>query len=242
MMQEQKKEWIRQRFGNVDEKILGNINEVKEIVFPEMAEDHHVNGNTLHYQMLDVNKYASRIAEIYRNAIDEMIGNSEYEWHHSAENIVEKVKTGNWCFYGCFLNGELIAVESMFIIRGQRAIQWVWGCVDPVYRGSGVWQNFGRFNDRMIEKSGAQMGIVWVATTHPYSQMTAESAGYKPIGCFIGGEFLGGSDGKYYRQNVIYYSKLYNDGLKYLQDFETMKLTPSAQKLVDTVKELWLEK
>jgi len=189
--------------------------------------------------MIDVLKNSERIAEIYQNAIDEMIGNSEYEWHHNSEEIINHFKTGNWNFYGCFYENKLIAVESMFIIRGQRAIQWVWGCVDPIYRGYGVWQNFGKYNDKLVEKSNAHMGIVWVATTHPYSQMTAESAGYKPIGCFVGGEFLGGSDGKYYRQNVLYYSKMYNEGLKYIQNWDDMKLTESAKKLVDTVKDLW---
>ena len=204
---ENKKEWVETRFGEVEENILGNINDVKEIFWPNLEKEYQIKGRTLVYKMIDLDKYSNRVAEIYRKAIDEMIGNSEYEWHHDSKEVVSHYETGDWNFYGCFLGDKLIGVESMFIIRGQRAIQWVWGCVDPAYRGYGVWQNIGMFNDELLTLSNTQMGIVWVATTHPYSQMTAESAGYKPIGCFVGGEFLGGSDSKYYRQNVIWYSK-----------------------------------
>lgn len=240
-MSGQKKQWIKTRFGNVDEKILGQIKEVKEIIWPDLIEEYTVEGNILKYQMVkDIEESAERLAEIYRNGIDEMIGNSEYEWHHNPEEIIQKVRTGDWNFYGCYFKGKLIAVESMYIIRGQRAMQWVWGCVDPVYRGKGVWRHIGEYNDKLVQMSGAQMGIVWVVTTHKYSQMTAEKAGYRPIGCFVGGEFLGGCDGRYYRQNVIYYGKLYGDGAKHLQEWESMELTEKAEKLVNIIKELWI--
>ncbi|MBS1643629.1 MAG: hypothetical protein JST36_01195 [Bacteroidetes bacterium] len=238
-MLEQKNRWIKERFGNVNIDQLGNIRETKEIIWPNLIQEYEVAGRQLKYQMLDVHLHAPRIAEIYQNAIDEMVGNSEYEWHHDPKEIISHYNTGNWNFYGCFYENKLIAVESLFIIRGQRTVQWVWGCVDPVFRSYGVWHNIGKYNDQLVELSHAEMGLVWVATTHPYSQMTAEAAGYRPIGCFVGGEFLGGSDGKYYRQNVIYYSKLYNGGLNYLQNWEGMKLTDSAKKLVDTIKDLW---
>lgn len=141
----------------------------------------------------DIEKSAERIAEIYRNGIDEMVGNSEYEWHHDSEEIIKKAKTGDWNFYGCYLDRELISVVSLHIIRGQRAIQWVWGAVDPVYRGKGVWQQMGVYLDLVTALSGAQMGFCWVATTHKYSQLSVEKAGYKPMGLFVGGEFMGGS-------------------------------------------------
>ncbi len=239
MKLEQKKKWIKTRFGNVNENILGKINETKKIVWPDLSEEFIVKNRVLKYKMVSVPKYAKRIAEIYKNAIDEMVGNSEYEWHHNPEEIINRFNTGDWNFYGCFHEDKLIGIESMYIIRGQRTMQWVWGCVDPEFRGYGVWQNIGKFNDKLVEMSNAQMGIIWAATTHSYSQMTAESAGYKPIGCFVGSEFLGGSDGKYYRQNVIWYSKLYNEGLKYMQNWDDMKLTESASKLVEVTKELW---
>ncbi len=98
----------------------------------------------------------------------------------------------------------------------------------------------GEYLDAVTEMSDAQIGFFWVATTHKYSQISVEKAGYKPMGFFIGGEFMGGSDNRYYRQNVIYYGKLYGDGKKHLQKCETMELTDKAVKLVETVKELWM--
>lgn len=236
----EKNEWIKMRFGNIDEKILGHIEEAKEISWPDIVKEYEVKGYKLRFEMIrDLNKSAERIAEIYRNGVDEMVGNSEYEWHHEPQEILMRARTGDWNFYGCYFEGTLICVESLHIIRGQRAIQWVWGVVDPVHRGKGVWPHMGDFLDMLTEMSGAQMGVVWVVTTHKYSQVQVENVGYRPMGCFVGGEFMGGSDNRYYRQNVIYYGKLYGDGKKYLQNLETMKLTEKAEKLVKSVKELW---
>lgn len=231
---------VRKRFGDIDEKILGRTSQVKDVSWPNLVKEYEVNGNILKYQMVEnIEKSADRIAEIYKNGIDELVGNSEYEWHHDPEEIINRVRTGDWNFYGCYLDGELISAVSMHIIRGQRAIQWVWGVVDPVYRGNGVWHNMGEYLDLVTEMSGAQMGFFFVVTTHKYSQRSVEKAGYRPMGLFIGGEFMGGSDGLYYRQNVIYYGKLYGDSTKYLQKCETMELTDQAKKLVEAVKELW---
>ena len=242
-MLEQRKQWIRKRFGNIDEKMLGQIKEAKEITSKDVVKEYEVKGHKLKWQMVrEIDKSAERIAEIYRNGIDELVGNSEYEWHHNPEEIIKKVQTGDWNIYGCYCDEKLISVVSMHIIRGQRAIHWVWGAVDPVYRGLGVWHHLGEYLDLVTEECGAQMGFFFVVTTHKYSQLSVEKAGFKPIGFFIGGEFMGGSDNRYYRQNVVYYGKLYGDGKRFIQNYETMELTEKAEKLFKTVKELWTEK
>lgn len=235
----ERKQWIRKRFGQIDDKILGQINDIEEISWPDIVKECTIKGNRLKWHMVDVEKSANSIAEIYRNGLDELVGNSEYEWHHDPEEILNKVRTGDWNFYGCTYEGELISAVSMHIIRGQRGIQWVWGVVDPIYRGKGVWPLMAEYLDLVTKMSGAQMGFFFVVTTHKYSQMSVEKAGYKPMGCFIGGEFMGGSDNRYYRQNVIYYGKLYGKGKKHLQKCESMELTERAEKLVNCVKELW---
>ncbi len=167
-MLEQRKQWISKRFGNIDDNILGKIDDVRDISWPDPIKECEVKGNILKFQMVkDIKKSAERIAEIYRNGIDEMIGNSEYEWHHIPDEIIIKVRTGDWNFYGCYFEGELISVESIHIIRGQIAIQWVWGAVDPIYRCKGVWQPMNEYLDLVTEMTGAQMGF-----------------------CFVGGEFL----------------------------------------------------
>lgn len=239
-MSEQRKQWIGRRFGNIDEKILGQINEVRDISWPDLVKEYEVKGNLLKYQMVGtIEESAEQIAGIYRNSVDEMVGNSDYEWHHNSEEIINRVRTGDWNFYGCYVEGRLIAVVSGRIFRGQRAIQWVWGAVDPVHRGKGVWQRIGDYLDMVIEMSGAQMGFFWSVTTHKYTQISAEKVGYKPMGFFIGGEFMGGTDNRYYRQNVIYYGKLYGDAKEHLQKYEAMELTEQAEKLVKVVQELW---
>ena len=146
-MLEEKKKWIRRRFGDIDEKILGRIEEVNEISWPDIEKEFEVNGNNLKFRMIcDLEGSAERVAEIYRNGIDEIVGNIEYEWLHDPLGIIEKVQTGDWNIYGCYFKEKLIAAESLHIIRGQRTMQWVWGAVDPVYRGTGVWQKNGRIS------------------------------------------------------------------------------------------------
>lgn len=239
-MSEERKQLIGKRFGDIDEKLLGQIKEVKDVSWPNPVKEYEVKGNVLKYQMIkDIEVSAERIAEIFRDSVDEMVGNNEYEWHHNPQEIIKNFRTGDWNYYGCYYEGKLISVSSMHIIRGQRAIQWVWGVVDPGHRGMGVWHNMGEYFDLIVQKSGAQMGFFWVVTTHKYSQMMAEASGFRPMGFFIGGEFMGGSDGRYYRQNVIYYGKLYGEGKKHLQKCETMELTDQAEILIKIVRELW---
>ena len=95
--------------------------------------------------------------------------------------IIEKARTGDWNIYGCYFKDELISVASLHIIRGQRNMQWVWGAVNPVYRGTGVWQKMGEYLDAVTELSVSQMGIVLVVTTHKYSHIQVEGVGYRPM-------------------------------------------------------------
>jgi hypothetical protein len=241
-MSHERKSWIRSRFGHIDESILGRVEDLKEIKWVDLVREYQVKGKILVYRMIgDIEKSAVRVAEIFINGAYEMVNNSEIEWHHRPEEIIKKVGTGNWNFYGCYLDGVLIAAESMKIIRGDQTIEWVWGCVDPVYRGMGVWRNIGVYNDQLLEMSGAQMGSVWVVTTHKYSQMAVELAGYSPTGCFIGKRLYGGADNRYYRHTLIHYEKLYAEGLKHLQNRESMHLTEKAEKLFNRVADLWQE-
>ena len=134
-----RKTWIKTRFGNIDASILGNVKDLKEIKWIDLVKSYQVDGRTLTYRMInEIDGSANRVAEIFMNGAYEMINNSEIEWHHRPAEIIEKVRTGDWNFYGCYWEGKLIAAESMHIIRGDRTMEWVWGCVDPVYRGMGV--------------------------------------------------------------------------------------------------------
>ncbi len=128
-MLEPRNQWIKKRFGNIDEKILGNIEDVKKISWPDIVKEYEVKGNKQKWQMVrDIEESAERVAEIYRNGIDELVGNSEYDWHQSPEEIIKRIRTGDYNIYGCYLEDKLVSVVSMHIIQGQKAIQWMGGC------------------------------------------------------------------------------------------------------------------
>ncbi len=99
-MIEEKKQWIRRRFGDINEKILGQIEEVDEISWPDVEQEFEVHGNYLTFRKIDdIEGSAERVAEIYRNGIDEMVGNIEYEWLHDPMGIIEKIRGGDWNIY-----------------------------------------------------------------------------------------------------------------------------------------------
>jgi hypothetical protein len=234
----ERNKWIKKRFGKMDEGVLGNVEDVVEITWPDIVREYEVKGNKLTYKLIkDIDASADRIAEIFNNGFYEMVHNTNKEWHLYSEKIVEKVGTGDYNFYGCYLGDELIAAESMAVHRGDRIMEWSSGCVDPVYRGNGVWRYIGLYNDLIVEKSGAHFGFVWVITSHRYSQMAAEKAGYVVMGCAPGMLFYGGVDKRYYRPVIIMYGKLYDAGRKHMQNWESVLLTEQSEKLVSLVRE-----
>jgi hypothetical protein len=214
-------------------EILGDISQVEEIRFPDLEREYSPKGNILTYKKIKDSSEYERVAEIYRKSISEMYG-TENEWHHYPEKIEEIVKTNDWGFYGCYDKGELIAVESMYVNRGQRSMQWVWGAVHPDHQGKGVWVHIGEYNDEIVEKSGALFGRVWVVTTHNKSQKTAENAGYIPMG--IDFQWLGGPDSKWYYQPVLWYGKLYGAAREHTLHTDSMVLTKNTRKLKETAK------
>jgi hypothetical protein len=214
-------------------EILGHIREIQEISFPDLEREYSPKGNTLTYKRIQDSRGYQRAAEIYRKSISEMYG-TENEWHHDSEKIEAMAQTNDWGFYGCYEKGELIAIESLYINRGQRSIQWVWGAVHPENLGKGVWIHIGEYNDELVEKSGALFGRVWVVSTHNKSQMTAEQAGYKPMG--IDFQWLGGPDGKWYYQPVIWYGKLYGVAREHVYPFDHMILTENTKQFKELTK------
>ena len=245
-MLEERKKWIKTRFGGIDERVLGRITDVKEISWPELIEEYTVRDEKrLLFKLAgeEIEDLAERIAEIYRNGIDEMSGNSEYDWHHSPAAIIERCRGGDWNFIVCYYGDQIIMAGSLNIIRGHRTVQLVWACVDPVFRGIETLKPAAQFADMVIEGSGAQVGSVSAVTHHPYTQMAVEAVGYKPVGCCVGGSFYGGSDGKYYRPTVIWYLKHYRDTPDHVQPWEGMKLWDQGKgkKLAEFVQQLWEE-
>ena len=236
---EEKKQWDGVRFGRLEQTKLGDLSTCvreEEMAWPDYIKTFvSKKGYTLLYKGVDTEREVERVAEIYRRGVDEMIGNSLYDWHLDANAIAERIRTGEFAIWGTYEDGQLIAVNSTEFIRGQRAVHWIWGAVDPAHRGKGVWENIGLYIDKVIELSRAQYGMVWMVTTHVLSQRMAEKAGWKPVGVFPGGEFMGGSDGHYYRHTAVWYVKVYGDAQKYVQARADMLLTPQADRVAKAV-------
>jgi GNAT superfamily N-acetyltransferase len=240
---DEKKQWDHQRFGHLDHTRLGRLETIPESMVHWPVDHsmtfHSCKNRLLNYRMCDVNKEAERIAEIYQAAIDEQQRNSDYEWHHSPHEIRQRVASGQYSIWGTYdveeIN-QLIAVNSVEKMPGQRGLHWIWFAVHPSCRGRGVAENTGIFMDAMMEKSGSQYGCVWMASTHNLSQRMIERVpGWRPVGFFYGGELLGGTDGKFFRENVIWYSKLFNRAEAFTQSLEDMVLTKACKRIAKAV-------
>ncbi len=60
----ERKQWIRRRFGDIDDEILGRIEEVNEMSWPDIEKEFEVNGNSLKFRMVgDIEGSAERIAD-----------------------------------------------------------------------------------------------------------------------------------------------------------------------------------
>ena len=93
----------------------------------------------------------------------------------------------------------------------------------------------------MIGKTGAQYGCAAVPTTHNITQRAVEVSGWAPDGYLRGALFYGDATGKYYRQNLIHYSKLFNKAAEFVQAPDDMVLTDRAAKLVKVVADIQKE-
>ena len=118
-------------------------------------------GHVLTFQMVNVEKEADRVAEIFSHALAEVHHNSNYEWHHSAPEIKARVKNGNYSIWGTYeddINGKLIAVYSAELLPGQRGVRWVWGAEDPEAHHHGIWESIGTFMNNVSRWAGRQAG------------------------------------------------------------------------------------
>ena len=198
-------------------------------------------GHELTYKMVDADKEAKRVAEIFCQATREVHGNSNLDWHHDEEAIKAHVNSGRYSLWGTYERDELVAVQSAELLPGQRGVRWVWGAEDPLAHHHGIWESIGTFMNNMIARVGAQYGCTSMPTTHDVGQRTLEMSGWTPDGFLKGALFYGDEDGKYYRQNMIHYSKLFNEAKEFVQAPDDMILTDKAKKLVDVVTEIQKE-
>ena len=77
-MLDQRDKWIRKRFGNIDSSILGSVEELAPLTWPELERSYEVKGIPLLYKRVPVTEpYAERVADIFSQGAYEMIRNSE---------------------------------------------------------------------------------------------------------------------------------------------------------------------
>uniref|UniRef100_A0A6S8IF84 Uncharacterized protein n=1 Tax=Amphora coffeiformis TaxID=265554 RepID=A0A6S8IF84_9STRA len=219
------------KFGNVKDVPEGSLTWPTDFTMRVESNKGHV----LEYKMVNVETEAERAAQIFQHASGEIQGNSKFDWHHSAPAIKAYVKNGQYSLWGTYENGQLMAVQSAELLPGQRGVRWVWGAEDPNARHHGIWESIGDFMNNMIAKTGAQYGSAAIPTTQNIAQRAVEEAGWMPDGFLRGALFYGDQNGKYYRQNLIHYSKLFNNAEQFVQDNEDMVLTNKAAKLVSQV-------
>lgn len=195
----------------------------------------------------DIEKYADRIAQLYREGVYEMQGQPDYEWHTRPSEIITKHQNGTAKIYAVFLDGDepdnIVQAISVTLIHGQRICWGIWSVVDPNMRGLGIMKYLGQFLSLIGEHSGCDLVKGWVVTTHTLSQRTLEEAGFLPIGYFPGGELFRGADGRCYRHNVIWYQKIFHRGFERVmtRDYERLLEDGLGARVAQFIQQIWDE-
>lgn len=147
-----KQAWDGSRFGYLHHTVLGSLQACtaeEALYWPEYDRTFvSQKGYSLLYKKVDVEREAERVAEIYRRAIDEMVGNSHYEWHHKAEHIRNAVRGGDYAIYGTYQGGVLISVNSLelFEVIGRHT-----GCGAPFIQNIAV-KVFGKTSEFILTR------------------------------------------------------------------------------------------
>ncbi|MEI6308852.1 MAG: GNAT family N-acetyltransferase [bacterium] len=159
------------------------------------------------------------VARLHREAFPELFG-SVYEdilfpsrWSRWAEQWrIYRITEGEQQAATCFLTPSVqnMAVELSVLIT------------DPAFRGRGIARQFTRAMDRLISESGAECGTVLCATFHIATQKIIEELGFERIGELRGYVLANAGLGRYARDNVVMYAKMYN---------EAWTLCPSEERL-----------
>lgn len=159
------------------------------------------------------------VAQLHREAFPELFG-SVYEdilfpnrWPRWAEHWrIYRVSEGERQAATCLLTPSVqnMAVELSVLIT------------DPAFRGRGIARRFTNVIDRLIGESGAEYGTVFCATFHIATQKIIEELGFQRIGELRGYVLANAGLGRYARDNVVMYAKMYN---------EAWTLCPSEERL-----------
>jgi RimJ/RimL family protein N-acetyltransferase len=159
------------------------------------------------------------VARLHRVAFPELFG-SVYEdilfpsrWPRWAEQWrIYRITEGERQAATCFVTPSVqnMAVELSVLIT------------DPAFRGRGIARQFTRAMDRLISESGAEYGTVLCATFHIATQKIIEELGFERIGEMRGYVLANAGLGRYARDNVVMYAKMYN---------EARTLCPSEERL-----------
>eukprot|EP01135_Chromosphaera_perkinsii_P006043 Nk52_evm3s385 gene=Nk52_evmTU3s385 len=250
---DERKTYDLKRFGSFKETKLGDQKEChpSSMQWPVDFEKEYTTrkGKTVVYKIMKVGECpkctgADRIALIARKAFDELHGNSEFEWLHNPSEIKRRLASGEYAICGvyekipevhCREGLPLIGILVGQLVKGERALHWLVGVIHPAHRGKGAWEFCGDFEDEVSKKVGVHFACARVPTTHTLTQQSHENAGFHIMGMWPGARFMGGSDGKYYRQNILHYGRLYGDGKAHQQHEDDMHLTEKAREFVKSV-------
>jgi len=158
----------------------------------------------------------------------------EYEWLHDPLDLIEKVGLATGTFMAALWGETHFSCIFTHYPRSEKYAVGM-GAVDPVYRGTGVWKKMGRnilCCDRIKRcPDGDRMGC---DNTQIFPDPGWRSR-IQANGCFIGGEFFGGSDNRYLQAECHLLRQTLQRWKEALQKLDNMQLTENSEKLAKIV-------
>ncbi len=107
-------------------------------------------------------------------------------------------------------NGDVASAWCLSPSDLNMSVEFSLTVTNPEYRGQGLCRKFTKIIDKVVEKAGTELGIVYCATFHTATQKIFTEVGFEMQALLRGFVVANAGDGKYARDNVVLYTKLYN--------------------------------
>ena len=108
-------------------------------------------------------------------------------------------------------NRRIVSVWALTPNEANMCVEFSLTVTDPDYRGMGLCRIFTKKVDELVEKAGAEQGIVYCATFNTAKKKIFSNLGFERQALLRGFILANVGNERYARDNVVMYTKFYNN-------------------------------
>ncbi len=152
-----------------------------------------------------------QIARIYRLGFPELFGGVYEDLHFPARyaGLTEQMKI--LVLRDLQQNNKVVSAWTLTPSEANMSVEFSLTVTDPDYRGKGLCKEFTKIADKLVEETGAELGIAYCATFHKTTQRIFQELGFGKQAILKGFILANIGEGRYARDSVVMYTKFYNN-------------------------------